>query len=674
MSSVASSTACKPKGNVCRNRSPGPANHTQLLPPYPNYQANAAITKPSRAVFATPSSHRDDVFLCEGIAGKFTFSISPPPSPGLPRLSLNDIPNPWESSIQSHTSSHISLSDLGEREIAHPIGEVAPPSTDNASTVNHEQEQDISVVRVIVKPVSVEQVSKWRYTQFQLEGFIQNNSKDFVHYIEPMTLEFRDPIDDNWKIHEHDEGKQSFCTVRNNRTVSTHANLADPVVLEIINTALSILEGRIPRDAPEDTEIVIELEPNTNIADSVQTCHYYLASWKNKAVFWIERVPVNLLSDDYVHIYQYNKGLLDQAKQCMFWKHIEMFPHDRTLCEESVKQAADLSLFCRFDALTSEMSTVPYNPEKIRDISQVLHSIKPGKQDGKTAAILGRANGWFYWDRFVNHHGQLRARLNRDECIGEKIESVPSTAFAILSCICFWWPDEYLAALNSIWCDQRVQVRPWNSFFNRLKKDWKYCTIPTTVLLGANMGFLAIESIDDALSPAKVASYISIALGLTNFLVSQILSRYHQSHSMLESAERPREFLSRTEDKWGGLKLLAFVLSLPNVTFMYSMLSFLFAMLYVNFHRTTMPVQVVMAIILAFLAVLVLVVFYTYQEKHLFYSTTSRNHSGLFKSLWDSWRKKSDNGVKRSRWSWSWPNQSGHIQDEHRLVEGILPA
>lgn len=67
--------------------------------------------------------------------------------------------------------------------------------------------------------------------------------------------------------------------------------------------------------------------------------------------------------------------------------------------------------------------------------------------------------------------------------------------------------------------------------------------LQATVLLSANIGFLAIQSIDNdpgstSRSFAQLASYVSAVLSLSIYLVVQILQRQHRQHPF-ESAERP---------------------------------------------------------------------------------------------------------------------------------------
>ena len=103
--------------------------------------------------------------------------------------------------------------------------------------------------------------------------------------------------------------------------------------------------------------------------------------------------------------------------------------------------------------------------------------------------------------------------------------------------------------------------------------------LQATVLLSANVGFLAIQSIDNTpgsstRSVAQIACYASSLFSLVDYVVVQVLMRrhrYHASHSAEKAVSlrtRPLSYppltrhfqlqiISESEDSFGGLELLA---------------------------------------------------------------------------------------------------------------------
>ena len=158
------------------------------------------------------------------------------------------------------------------------------------------------------------------------------------------------------------------------------------------------------------------------------------------------------------------------------------------------------------------------------------------------------------YERFLFFYGESYARLSRDEgaleecCHPEK----HSLLFRLLTPFLFWQPKLYFSELNKVYADQTVHYHSWRKFISVLKNDWEISLTPVclvsrtsenkahsiiqaTVLLSANVGFLAIQSIDNSpdspqRSAAQIASYISSLFGLANMAVVQILLRRHRQH------------------------------------------------------------------------------------------------------------------------------------------------
>ncbi|SJK99625.1 uncharacterized protein ARMOST_02933 [Armillaria ostoyae] len=96
----------------------------------------------------------------------------------------------------------------------------------------------------------------------------------------------------------------------------------------------------------------------------------------------------------------------------------------------------------------------------------------------------------------------------------------------------------------------------WGAFIQKLSTEWQEFVINATILLNANIAFLAIQSIDDSsvdkgCSPTQIASYVSM-----------VKNRYKNCvYTTLES-----DFLHIQEGGFGwrlGLEILAIMYSLP---------------------------------------------------------------------------------------------------------------
>ena len=134
------------------------------------------------------------------------------------------------------------------------------------------------------------------------------------------------------------------------------------------------------------------------------------------------------------------------------------------------------------------------------------------------------------------------------------IVSPRTFVFCVLSPAMFYAPEVHLQSLEEIWVDRLVHESHWFEFIGKLTSEWQefvvvvlwHCTIfhdkeltllfiQDTVILAANMAFLAIQSVDNGgqlvpdRSVAQVASYISIVTSLGGILLSLLLICQHGS-------------------------------------------------------------------------------------------------------------------------------------------------
>ncbi|EPS97095.1 hypothetical protein FOMPIDRAFT_1098563, partial [Fomitopsis schrenkii] len=141
----------------------------------------------------------------------------------------------------------------------------------------------------------------------------------------------------------------------------------------------------------------------------------------------------------------------------------------------------------------------------------------------------------------------------------------------ILSPFLFNLPLQYLEDLEKIWVDQTVNYRPWRIFIAKLQRDWENSITPAAVLLTANVGLLAIQSVDTDKpdrSLAQIASYISTFLSLGNIILCTILARQHRLDAHM-TADAASNYLARRLCIKRGMELLAVVFSLPSALFLW---------------------------------------------------------------------------------------------------------
>ena len=158
-------------------------------------------------------------------------------------------------------------------------------------------------------------------------------------------------------------------------------------------------------------------------------------------------------------------------------------------------------------------------------------------------------------NQFLNLYGQRGARIDRDQSVHGSIVNPRTMLVVIFSPLLFWAPDVHLEALEKIWVDRLLHLRPWTEFINKLNNEWQEFIIivsllcftylfrltnyrfQATVLLNANMAFLSIQSVDNGgqvvkdRSPAQIASYISIVTSVGSVILSLLLVRQNRSRN-----------------------------------------------------------------------------------------------------------------------------------------------
>lgn len=152
---------------------------------------------------------------------------------------------------------------------------------------------------------------------------------------------------------------------------------------------------------------------------------------------------------------------------------------------------------------------------------------------------------------FENYYGEHCARLSIDQSVYPPEDASPlrSWLLRVVSIFLFWIPDQTVLKLQKIWVDNILCTSRWNEFLAEKRKEWEKTITPVrnflkgqmglayvgtqaTVLLSANVGFLAISSVDTnhnphARGPAQIASYCSTLLCLGSYITGHVLSLQH---------------------------------------------------------------------------------------------------------------------------------------------------
>ncbi|KAF9234256.1 hypothetical protein BU15DRAFT_65865 [Melanogaster broomeanus] len=294
-------------------------------------------------------------------------------------------------------------------------------------------------------------------------------------------------------------------------------------------------------------------------------------------------------------------------------KHWDLFPSLCNITEDLKNEIMDMLLHATCDHLTSNRSSCPLNveelknyltlidkingeaervltgPQEIRAVNsteshrnsaiatgeadrvlperQEIRSVNSTERRGHSAIVIDN-------NYFLNFHGEECARLNFDQTIhGWKYH--PSSLMTVCAPLLFMAPVTSVRSLHRIFVDDIASKEKWNMFVNKLNSQLQDTNLLATVLLNANVGFLAIQSVDDGggTTLRQLASYMSLVASLASIVLGLVFVGHNRTDTR-NTAFQAAKFLDRLQHKRHGLETLAIIYSLPYAFLMWAMVLF----------------------------------------------------------------------------------------------------
>ncbi|KAJ7850900.1 hypothetical protein B0H14DRAFT_2355510 [Mycena olivaceomarginata] len=123
---------------------------------------------------------------------------------------------------------------------------------------------------------------------------------------------------------------------------------------------------------------------------------------------------------------------------------------------------------------------------------------------------------------FYNLNGETSARLDASNSVYAPIPDA-SYRFIFISPFLFNCPHTHLANIHKMYKDELLHCKSWIEFVRCLRSEWQDTILFGTLILNANVGFLAISSVTEVLElPAQTLSYISVFFGLGSIMTGAI--------------------------------------------------------------------------------------------------------------------------------------------------------
>ncbi|EIW78522.1 hypothetical protein CONPUDRAFT_156504 [Coniophora puteana RWD-64-598 SS2] len=377
------------------------------------------------------------------------------------------------------------------------------------------------------------------------------------------------PIPEGWQICTHPEGAV-FYYHEGLRTFTDVNVCKEDIHVDIMFYAghfwdkLMMLLGENSCNIKDHQKQILKsqsmlvVEPQLNEAGDEVIIRYYFVNPDGQSVFWLH---------DMNHDFFVSTEL---AITALYWKHWDMYPVQCDVNETLVHKIKNIILHAKCDHTTSRFAA-GLTPTEINDCLSILSNIKAdcAETGMHVACTIGRIMFTITYYQYINFHGQPCARLNSNDSVyGWKYQR--SLWMKVCSWLLFRAPDSYITMLHDIYVDSIANKYTWRNFITELITQLQDFNLLATVLLNANVGFLAIQSVDgssgEPRSWTQIASYWSLTSSIGSIVLGAFLVRFHQG-SVHKDAEAVAKFLNKMHSQRNGLERLAIVYSIPIVAF-----------------------------------------------------------------------------------------------------------
>ncbi|KAH8101122.1 hypothetical protein BXZ70DRAFT_110008 [Cristinia sonorae] len=446
----------------------------------------------------------------------------------------------------AHHSEHVEESPLRASSIL-------PPSTEYSINVRSSTNSGNTPTQ-LPTPLNISLIPYHTIERYDRGIILPKQPDDYECIIPKMTLHFpRQGIPRGWIACSHPEGALYYFD--ESRRIYTEADIIRPGIHQEVEECVKQLKRTIDSerfDLPPNSSLVIE-PSRMDVGDDY---YYYYVDHDNRTLFWLEDYELRVHELDGMPFFTQ----LRHELEVYYWAHV----------------------FSLLQRSTSPSSTVLYS---VDDLQKMLSCAKHAKRAGETdyaTAIIARLHKTFAHPRFLNYHGELGARLERDQSVHGTSKYPRSTLIRLLAPMLFNAPYVHLHTLERIYVDGTMCHLPWAIFIEKLKDEWQEFTLFATVLLNANVAFLAIPSVDlgpDVRSPPQIISYISVIAGVGCIIIGLLLVRQYRVKPR-DTVDEAAKFLHSKTHPTRGVETLAILYSLPYALLMWSMVTFLAAFSY----------------------------------------------------------------------------------------------
>ncbi|KAI9509043.1 hypothetical protein F5148DRAFT_815641 [Russula earlei] len=420
-----------------------------------------------------------------------------------------------------------------------------------------------------------------------------------------------------WLAATHPDGALYFYD--RERRLFTDTDMHDPILRDEIEDFYHHLQQVVHVDQlsipSQNYDLVLDIMPTED--DRISWSYYY-ACHETRCLFWLETYDASYMISELSGVK--SPAHVGHRLESLYWNHWSLYPvvfDNRRLPLEAYDELMGILLHGCVDVLTSKSSTLPYDDDTMHKMIALVQSAKNavGGEAYYAAGITRLLSFFAHW-RFLYFHGQKHARLVRDSSVYDTPRRQRSILITLLSPLLFLAPEVHLREMEKLWTDDVIIETVWKSFMTKLLGEWEDVILWSTVMLTANVGFLAIPGVvlsnlsgstltsaSQVLiftSPSQIASSISVETSIGSIVIGLLLLRHNRTKQK-EDPAGASTYLYQNSHRIFGLEPMAIIFSLPWALLMWSMVVFFIALLLFSFSISNVPTRVFVAV-MSFLA------------------------------------------------------------------------
>ncbi|KAI0296406.1 hypothetical protein BC826DRAFT_233003 [Russula brevipes] len=389
-----------------------------------------------------------------------------------------------------------------------------------------------------------------------------------------------------WIPATHPDGALYFYDP--DRKLFTDTDMLDPMLRDEMEDFYDYLQNVIRVDdlfiPSNHYDLVLDIMPT---GDGQIQWSYYYACHEKRCLFWLETYDASYMISELFGVK--SPAHVKHRLESLYWNHWSLFPvvfDDHRISSDAYDELMGILGHGCVDVLTSKSSTFPYDDDTMHRMIKLVKNAKGavGGEAYHTAGTTRLLSFFAHW-RFLYFHGQKHARLVRDQTVYNKPKRERSLLITLASPLLFLAPEVHLREMEKLWTDEVIIETVWKSFMTKLLGEWDDLILWSTVMLTANVGFLAIpgvilsnlsgsplNSASDVViftSPTQIASCLSIEASIGSIVVSLLLVRHNRTKQK-EDPAGAASYLFKNTHRIFGLEPMAIIFSIPWALLMWS--------------------------------------------------------------------------------------------------------